>query len=65
MDSDDAMNAVVAASGVEMCRSRVCFVGGREVSEKAGTLVLIRVEWQNSTGNHHGRLREVLVSDQP
>ena len=57
MHSDDVISIVKAATVVEMCRSRVCHVGSREVSEKAGALVLIEIEWQNDTDHYDGTLR--------
>ena len=66
MHSDDVISAAKAAEVVGICRSRVCHVGSREVSEKAGALVPIGMEWQNHTDHHDGRLRrKIHVIDNP
>lgn len=66
MYSVDVISAAKAAAVVGMCRSRVCRVGSREVSEKAGALILIGMERQNDPDHHDGRLRrETLLSSDP
>ena len=57
MHSIDVISAAKAAAVVGMCRSRVCHVGSRKVSEKASALVLIGIEWQNDTDSQDGKLR--------
>ena len=57
MHSGDVISVVKAATVVGMCRSRVCHVGSREVSEKAGALVLSGIEWQNDTDHYDRTLR--------
>ena len=66
MHSDNVISAAKAAEVVGICRSRECHVGSREVSEKAGALGPIGMEWQNHTDHHDGRLRrKIHVIDNP